>query len=498
MQKLEKKTIEFHACQLNMTKEIFWQKWEYVDYYQRKTGKKVSKRMLVKKTGSVRKCLDELINTDVLKPGKSKEFTFVQHFFTQSVQFQMYLDCKLSLKPGQCLGIQDFAQNIEISYLDEIKASNWSKTQVTIHPGVFYYKTSQSDEIERQVIVHLSDITKHDPHIVHHMTQDCIDILSKMHPNEKWEKMYLWSDGCSSQYKGKNSFYYLDKFKVPVERNFFGSEHGKNECDAITGNISIQYTNAVKSDDCVISNAHDLTEFLCKTYEKDKSKIFKLVEKEDKDLKAITQASKNMEVQVLSGTCTRTLHQIKAGKNNGCLLTRPYSCFCNYCLNNDFDHCNNKSITGGNFTERLLISDCKDEHFSGTINDEHDENNDDDDHDDYEMNYASNMETFITVENQELKETDLQVNNFIIIPVKDYRNKVSNYPAQIIKLGNNGDIHIDYLKQDFDNKEVLLQSTSETEKNWIVSIDDVIMKLPEPKENRRGRYIFSGKIILNK
>ena len=124
MQKLEKKTIEFHACQLNMTKEIFWQKWEYVDYYQRKTGKKVSKRMLVKKTGSVRKCLDELINTDVLKPGKSKEFTFVQHFFTQSVQFQMYLDCKLSLKPGQCLGIQDFVQNIENSYLDQIKASN--------------------------------------------------------------------------------------------------------------------------------------------------------------------------------------------------------------------------------------------------------------------------------------------------------------------------------------------------------------------------------------
>ena len=167
-----KTTIENHACHLDMTKEIYYHSWQYVDYYQKKTGKKVSKRMLVKRKGTLRDCLDELINIDVLRPGKSKEYTFVKHFFTQSVQFQMYLDCKASLKSGQCLGIQDFAQNIEIKYLREIKASNWAKTQVTVHPQVFYYRNSQSDKLERQVIVHLTDITKHDPHIVHHMTQD--------------------------------------------------------------------------------------------------------------------------------------------------------------------------------------------------------------------------------------------------------------------------------------------------------------------------------------
>ena len=383
-----KNTIEQYASPLDMTKEVRWKKWEIVPYLQKKTNKKVSKRVLVNKNGTLRKCLDEFIETDVLRPGKSKEFNFVKHFFTQSVQFQMYLECKLSLKSGQCLVIQDFAQNIEISHRTEIKASNWSKTQVTLHPQVFYYKTSESDEIKRQVIVHLSDITKHDPHIVHHMTQDCIDILSKMYPNEKWNKMYLWSDGCSSQYKGKNSFYYLDKFNVPVERHFFGSEHGKNECDGVTGIISSKYKRAVKSDDCVISNAHDLTNFFCKTFENDKSKMFKLVEKEDKDLESIIKASENIDVQVLSGTCTRTLHQIKASEKHGRLLTRPYSCFCIFCLNDDFNNCNNKGITGGNFTERILISKCKDTHISGSINDNHDESSEDngmsDDDDDYE------------------------------------------------------------------------------------------------------------------
>ena len=89
------------------------------------------------------------------------------------------------------------------------------------------------------------------------------------------------------------------------------------------------------------------------------------------------------------------------------------------------------------------------------------------------------------------------MNNFIIIPVKDFHDKVFKFPARIIELGNNGDIHIDYFKQDFDKKEMLIKPTSESEKNWIVNIKDVIMKLPEPKEDRRGRYIFKGKLILN-
>ena len=79
--------------------------------------------------------------------------------------------------------------------------------------------------------------------MVHYMTHDGINILSKLHPNEKWEKIYLWSDGCAAQYKGKKTFFYLDEYRVPVERHYFGSEHGKNECDGITGQIAHRYNN---------------------------------------------------------------------------------------------------------------------------------------------------------------------------------------------------------------------------------------------------------------
>ena len=140
------------------------------------------------------------------------------------------------------------------------------------------------DKVEKLVLVHLSDITKHDAHMVHYMTQDGIDILSKLHPNEKFEKIYLWSDGCAAQYKGKKTFFYLDEYSVPVERHYFGSEHGKNECDGITGQIAQRYNNSILSVVTVISNARDLKEFLCKEYENERTMIFKLIEKDDKDL----------------------------------------------------------------------------------------------------------------------------------------------------------------------------------------------------------------------
>ena len=71
-----------------MTKIIEWYTWQYVKCHQAKTGKTVSKRMLIKRDGTIRECLDQLINTDVLKPGKSKEFTFVKLFLPNQYSFK--------------------------------------------------------------------------------------------------------------------------------------------------------------------------------------------------------------------------------------------------------------------------------------------------------------------------------------------------------------------------------------------------------------------------
>ena len=191
------------------------------------------------------------------------------------------------------------------------------------------------------------------------------------------------------------------------------------------------------------------------------------------------------------------MHEIKPGRKPGYLLTRSFSCFCSYCIHNDFEHCINKSITGGNFIERTLTSNSTDStnaKLSHRSEDEIDEDSETD-----EMLYMIDNEKQITVEKQELKFTDLKVGSFIVVPVEGCHNKYYYYQAQITELEEDETIHIDYLKTVFDQPRVLLKCTSADEKNYVILLEDIIMKLPEPKvDHRGGRYTFNEKINLNK
>ena len=60
-----------------MDKEIIWQSWESQSF-QTKNGQPSKRRVLVSETGSIGKCLDQLIDKDLKHPLKT--CTFFQHF----------------------------------------------------------------------------------------------------------------------------------------------------------------------------------------------------------------------------------------------------------------------------------------------------------------------------------------------------------------------------------------------------------------------------------
>ena len=53
-------------------------------------------------------------------------------------------------------------------------------------------------------MVYLSDDVEHDHHAVYHYTSEALELLKKNAPAV--DSVYLFSDGCSSQYKGKGTF----------------------------------------------------------------------------------------------------------------------------------------------------------------------------------------------------------------------------------------------------------------------------------------------------
>ena len=480
----------------DLTKEHKFRTWKAISEVNR-SGKKVVRRSLQSESGSVSKCLDHLINA-VINPGQG--FTFVEHYFRQKYQYQMYMDCLDTLKYGECVLVQDFSKNKTLIHQNEIKASYWSQGQVSIHPTVIYYKTHVSEKSKRIVITHLSDINSHNAHLVYYMTKDCINILSKLFPGVQLKKVYVWSDGCASQYKGKTSFFYLDKFEVIIERNFFGSEHGKGESDAETGIISRQYLQAIRSNETVIMNASDLHEYLCEKNDKKFndgtfSKIYRLVT--DEDMKEINQKFEAVKVETLKGKCTRILHQIKPGANKGVLLSRNYSCFCNSCLNGDFENCENYQFTQGKFIERQLPSSSND--FRNNINantDEDEEENGEEVDNELEIE-SENVD--IVVEQKAINFSDLQVEDLVVVTIKSESGNIHQYVAKITEIESEKverPIEIIYLRPKPEQPEVFyIHDKKDTD--W-VALEDILMKMPLPRHIHRGRWIFYGNVLLNR
>ena len=260
---------------------------------------------------------------------------------------------KICCEEGVCIMVQDFSRNRDVFYQFEIKSSYWTRKQITMHPTVIHL--FGDGKWHRIVITHLSDITKHDAHFVHYITKDCIEYLTNHYPEIKLQKVIIWSDGCASQYKGKISFFYLNQLQaifpsLEIQRNYYGSEHGKGESDAETGIFSKQIMDAVKSEKNVLSNASEMCDFLRENNQD--YRIFKHVTEDD--LKDIHDTFKGVIINTLSGKCTRSLHQIKSDNRQGFLLTRKSSCFCKSCTAGTFSKCENISFTLGNFKPRIL------------------------------------------------------------------------------------------------------------------------------------------------
>ncbi|CAL4157329.1 unnamed protein product, partial [Meganyctiphanes norvegica] len=93
-------------------------------------------------------------------------------------------------------------------------------------------------------------------------------------------------------------------------------------------------------------------------------------------LDSIHQEFKNIKVETLSGKVTRSLHQIKTGNKEGYFFIRPFSCFCDFCLTGQFDPCQNKSFTNGNFTEHTLRSNLTNVKYSKMSDEDVDDDND--------------------------------------------------------------------------------------------------------------------------
>ena len=157
------------------------------------------------------------------------------------------------------------------------------------------------------------------------------DILKKENP--KIYKIYKWTDGCASQYKGKTSFAYISQDSIDI-RNFFETSHGKSVCDGLGAPVKSACHQGVISGKAIIGNGQDLFTY-CEKRLKVTDKVNTRREFVYVDSENIIKNRSECRVQTLLGT--RKLHAIRNVRTPYQLQVRNPSCFCQGCCSGNED-----------------------------------------------------------------------------------------------------------------------------------------------------------------
>ena len=207
----------------------------------------------------------------------------------------------------------------------------------------------------------------------------------------------------------------------------------------------------------------------------------------------INLAFENVKFCVLTGSCTRSLHQIRPGKENNEYLVRPLSCFCSYCKANEFNKCKYKEFTKGNFTcQKLPSNELKDNDEDWEEEEEEDDEIQDDDNIE-----EDDLGIEIKIAQEKIEFENLEVGRFIIAIVEG-QGKITDrkFVAIIKEIKDVNHIYVEFLQQQFDNPDIFKNSLKSEDKNCAVGLDEIVMFLPKPLI-KRSKYFFSGPIFLS-
>ena len=325
-----------------------WYKWES-QMFIKENNEKQTKKVLVKKTGSFGELVAEL---------KDEAVTYSMHLFNAKWQNEQFRKLRDHPPKNHVIQVLDFAENYTCLLQNEVQAAHWNHHMATVHPLVCYYNCEKCDRVITESCVCISDDLKHDHHAVHVFalkTAEHLQYTRKLNI----DKYIQFTDGAASQYKSKGPFldisYSKEDFKCDLDRNFFGSRHGKGPSDGESAVVKRQAANAIKTGQAVIDNARAMYEFCVKSLTKSAEgscaethfrRTFFWV-----DSKSIS-CNRGRVGSTVKGT--RSIHCIRSIEK-GFISRRKLSCYCESCLK-DNGECENVHIVGDWKPERLEVT----------------------------------------------------------------------------------------------------------------------------------------------
>jgi hypothetical protein len=287
---------------------------------------------------------------------------FVKHSFVAKWEDRQFRECLANFPPDTVVSVIDFAENYSFEVQNEVQSMHWHSYQVTILVQISWIRNPHPDPCDEssktlcKYHFYVSDDKTHDSYFVQHcLTLHYEDlVLSGFKPRRHW----VWSDGCSSQFKSKVPWYFVSRYPEITDGckclwSFFGSGHSKGPHDG-AGAVLKRFIRQKQLDvegpklQCAADIVNLLHEHLSGRPETSYNggdrrpvhRTFWLVEVDDVD--------REHEYMVDTIEGTRDLHSVQSVNRMEVnkLLKRNLACFCFACIDEKWGECINMAWCG--------------------------------------------------------------------------------------------------------------------------------------------------------
>jgi len=223
----------------HMEDEVNWQHW-------------------LKNDKQINLCTANATFSGLISVLETKLPSFKTHFFVKRVQQEYFQKIKANLKPTE-LAIQiDFAENYRLANQNEIQSAHFTYRQARIFTCVAWLAGSTKS------FAVISDKLTHNKIDVFIFLMNLLTEIEKLHGC--FSKVYIFSEGCCSQFKNKwimsSLFDFVNHLKcASIEWNFFASSHGKGAVDGVGAVIKKKVWQITRSRKVVIPDAFSFYEY---------------------------------------------------------------------------------------------------------------------------------------------------------------------------------------------------------------------------------------------
>lgn len=326
------------------------------------------------------KVAERMSPTAFLDLFKQKAKSFIWHQFEAQWQAAQFKKCVQNIQPGEVVATLDFSENHTFLYSIEPQSLHWTPCQCTLLCFVVYRHAQESLDgvasspsnpvLVKEHVFFMSDDKEKDTEFVHH----CLLQLHRefiVGRGVNMNKLILWSDGCSSQFKCAGVFWdhclLASKMsqhaghEVSLEHHYFCSYHGKGEHDSAGAQVKHQASlHQNRSPDADLKNASDLYHFCVQRLKHKKpssyasrvhdvalaGRFFFLVPADAVDHKNKPAVNTVEGSSKFHSTWFKNVVSMQ-------MLHRNLSCMCGSCRAGDWEHCDNLVRVGLPITHTL-------------------------------------------------------------------------------------------------------------------------------------------------